>query len=83
MCWVMLVVNIVCEMTSRASCIISAAMSIVRPCVVFHDSQSVLAHLGHAIGHRRHPGAVKDRLDDSSMAFPDLTGTGHQAITQD
>ncbi len=41
--------------------------------VVFPRSNPLLAHLGHPIGHRGHPRAVKDRLDDATMTLPDLT----------
>ena len=51
--------------------------------LVFPRSQSLLTDLGHAIGHRGHPRAVKDRLDDAAMPFPHFTRAGHQAIAQD
>lgn len=50
--------------------------------VIFPCGNSLLPDLGYAIGHRGHPGAVKDRLDDAAMALPDLIRTGHQSIAK-
>src|SRR5215831_8065550 len=49
----------------------------------YPTGNSLLAHLGHPIGHHGHARAVKDRLDDAPMTLPDLPRTGRQAIAQD
>ena len=39
----------------------------------FPTGHSLLAYLGHPIGHRGHARAMKNRLNDASMTFPNFS----------